>query len=359
MAKVLHTADIHLKEVDDERWEALKILLKVAKDKKVDVLTIAGDLFDKDVHSQQLRDKLRGLFSQLPFKIVILPGNHDAHSYDSGEFFGENVIIITDHQKPVVIDGLAIVGVPFASLTSAQLSTIIDEAGESFDPQLSSILLMHAELADLFFSSADFGDEGDKRYLPIKLSMFDQSPFDYLLAGHFHTKFQVKRLTNSRMKEGGFFLYPGSPVSITAREVGSRSAGLIEIGKPPQQITLDTAFYHPINIIFKPDDDSSKLSKIKKDLEKIPPHATGLLTVSGFFNQKVLKLNEEELHQTLKRLADQYHSQLDEQKFSVKDVSSVINSDLYQLILEKINSQNKDSAEVDKLTQFLIAALSK
>ncbi len=358
MAKILHTADIHLKEASDERWQALKVLLEEAKKEKVDAVTIAGDLFDKDVHSQQLRDKLRKLFSQSSFKIIILPGNHDVHSYESGEFFGENVTIINDHQKPVVIDDVTITGIPFASLTNNQLSTAIDEAGQAIDPNLFSILLIHAELADLFFSSSDFGDEGDKRYLPIKLSMFNQSPFDYVLAGHFHTKFQVKKLSNSRMKDGGYFLYPGSPVSITTKEIGPRSAGIIETGKSPQQIFLQTSFFAQTSIAFKPDDDQSKLDQIKQTLEELTPQATGLLTISGFFSQKTLKLSEEELYQKLKKLAQHYHSQLDESKFSVKDVSNVIDSDLYHLILEQINSEKVTSAEMNDLTRFLISALS-
>ncbi len=359
MTKILHTADIHLKDYQDERWQAVEELLTVAAEKKVDALTIAGDLFDKDSHSQQLRDKLRGLFSQQPFQIIILPGNHDVQSYSAGEFFGENVVIITDHKNPVQVEDTIIAGIPFASLTSDQLAATIEEVNQVVDEGQPAILLLHAELTDLFFSSADFGDEGDKRYLPVKLSMFDQSRFDYLLAGHFHTQFQVKRLSNKKILGGGYFLYPGSPVSITTKEVGPRSTGLIEIGKAPQQISLQTAFYQPIQLTLKPTDDRSVLTELENQLTKLAPKAIGLVTVDGFFNQNQLQITEQELYQRVKTLAKQHHSQIKEQNFTVKDISSVIDSDLYQTLTEMIQEKVKNEQEADSLTQTLTAALSR
>lgn len=358
MTKILHTADIHLKEYNDNRWQAVEELLRVAAQKKVDALTIAGDLFDKDIHSQQLRDKLRALFSQQPFQIVILPGNHDLQSYSAGEFFGENTIIITDHKKPIQVKNTTIAGIPFAALTSDQLATAIEEVNQVVSNDQPAILLLHAELTDLFFSSADFGDEGDKRYLPIKLSMFNQSPFDYLLAGHFHTQFQVKRLSNKKMSGGGYFLYPGSPVSITTKETGPRSAGLIEVGKAPQQVTLQTAFYQPASLSLKPTDDQSVLEKLEEELDQLPSTAVGLIKVDGFFNRNQLQLTEQELYQKIKSLAKQHNCQLEEKNFTVKDISSVINSDLYQTLTALIQERVKNEQEANHLTKTLTTALS-
>ena len=44
--KVLHTADVHLKEVEDERWNALIHLVDISKKEDVDYFIISGDLFD-------------------------------------------------------------------------------------------------------------------------------------------------------------------------------------------------------------------------------------------------------------------------------------------------------------------------
>ncbi|MCK4233480.1 metallophosphoesterase, partial [candidate division WOR-3 bacterium] len=67
--KILHTADIHLKEYGDERWEALKSLIEIGKKERVDIFIIAGDLFDKGVSAVKLRGKIRSLFSNIGFKV--------------------------------------------------------------------------------------------------------------------------------------------------------------------------------------------------------------------------------------------------------------------------------------------------
>jgi len=43
--KILHTADLHLKEYGDERWETLQKLIDIAKKEKIDLFVICGDLF--------------------------------------------------------------------------------------------------------------------------------------------------------------------------------------------------------------------------------------------------------------------------------------------------------------------------
>jgi len=53
--KILHTADIHLKEYNDERWEALQELINIGRKEKIDVLVISGDLFDRNTNAESLR----------------------------------------------------------------------------------------------------------------------------------------------------------------------------------------------------------------------------------------------------------------------------------------------------------------
>lgn len=38
--KILHTSDIHLKEFEDERWNTLVKLLKIGKEKSIDIFAI-------------------------------------------------------------------------------------------------------------------------------------------------------------------------------------------------------------------------------------------------------------------------------------------------------------------------------
>jgi len=78
--KILHTADIHLKEYEDERWKALEKLIEIGKKEKVEIFAISGDLFNKDIDAENLRPKIRELFSYNGFQIILIPGNHDSDS---------------------------------------------------------------------------------------------------------------------------------------------------------------------------------------------------------------------------------------------------------------------------------------
>src|SRR3989304_3361210 len=86
--KILHTADIHLREYGDERWQTLKTLIDIGKKEKIEVFAISGDLFDEKIDAENLRPKIREIFSNNGFNIVLIPGNHD-HDVYKDMYFGE------------------------------------------------------------------------------------------------------------------------------------------------------------------------------------------------------------------------------------------------------------------------------
>ncbi len=219
--KIIHTADLHLKEYKDERWKALEELMAIGKKAKIEILTICGDLFDKDIDAETLRPKIREIFSNNGFKIVLISGNHDSVSYKSGMYFGEDV---TDLINPFECHDVNIWGMPFEPIEREEMIDRLHSLARVLDPSKKNILLYHGELLDAFFSRKDFGDEGEERYMPVKLSYFRDLKIDYILAGHFHSKFDIRRLEN-----GGYFVYPGSPVSITKRETGIRKINMFEL----------------------------------------------------------------------------------------------------------------------------------
>src|SRR3989304_2726941 len=92
--KILHTADIHLREYGDERWQTLKTLIDIGKKEKIEVFVISGDLFDEKIDAENLRPKIREIFSNNGFSIVLIPGNHD-HDVYKDMYFGEDAKILT------------------------------------------------------------------------------------------------------------------------------------------------------------------------------------------------------------------------------------------------------------------------
>jgi DNA repair protein SbcD/Mre11 len=360
MTKLLHTADVHLQQVGDERWQALLAVLEQAEQLKVEALTIGGDLFDQNFNAHDIRDQLRAVFADRSFQTIILPGNHDARSFQQGFYFGQNVTVIDQPGQLIQLNkNTTITGLPFAELTTNQLIKQLEKINATLDPKKTNIFLFHGELTDLFFNSQDFGDEGQKRYLPLKLNLLKDTVFDYILAGHFHTNFVVKNLPNKRLKQGGFFVYPGSPVSITIKETSQRSAALIELGKAPQPIGLETHHYQQIESQLRPDDTTKFLIKLEKELQQLKPYVTGLISINGFFDQAKLGLTEEQIHQKITALAEKYHSQLTDDNFAVKDISTILDTGLYQAFTDQLNQQNPDPDIVQRLTNMFIKAMIK
>jgi len=111
--KILHTADIHLREYADDRWKTLEKLIEIGKQEKVEIFVISGDLFNKDIDAEILRPRIREVFSGTGFRIVLTPGNHDSESYRSGMYFGEDVSILTNLEDPFEYEGVRIWGLPF------------------------------------------------------------------------------------------------------------------------------------------------------------------------------------------------------------------------------------------------------
>jgi DNA repair exonuclease SbcCD nuclease subunit len=93
--RFLHAADLHLglrvtrfgKEVSNKvreaRFQALENVLRVARDKQVEMLLIAGDLFDDNhVDARTSRGALE-ILESLNIPVYVLPGNHDPLTPDS------------------------------------------------------------------------------------------------------------------------------------------------------------------------------------------------------------------------------------------------------------------------------------
>ncbi len=354
--KILHTADIHIQEADDQRWQALATVLKRAETEKADIVTISGDLFDKDFNATQNRGKIRQLFSKHDLQIIIIPGNHDSKSFAKGLDFGDNVKIIHKLYQPISIANIDFYGLPFSSLNETELITRLQTLQNQLNPKKINILLFHGELLDQFFDSHDFGDEGNRRYLPIHLSTFTDLNIDYVLAGHFHKSYHQHELDNQRLKNGGYFIYPGSPVSITKKETGPRQACLFETGNTPQAISLETPYYQEINLQIMPDDEQPPLKQLKAALKNIDSHAQPLITLKGYISSQKLLMTEVDLREEIKKFAEKNH--LQHISNQLKDISEIIDTPLYQTFLQKLASRS-DITNQQSLKNQLIQALIK
>ena len=347
--KILHTADIHLREYDDERWRTLEKLIEIGKKEKIEIFVISGDLFDKGIDAENLRHKIRDIFSNTGFKITIIPGNHDKDSYKGGKYFGEDADILSDLNKPFEYKDVRIWGLPFELIEGEDILNKLSSLANNLYKDKKNILLYHGELLDAFFSRRDFGNEGEERYMPVKLSYFKDLNIDYILAGHFHKNFDMWTLEN-----GGYFIYPGSPISITKREIGQRKVNIFEVGKPPTEYVLDTPHFEEVIIEFDPLKDKKPVAVVKDCFNNLHPKAKVILKVKGFVNSEDIGMSEEELVKQIKKISS---GKCIEDHYEFKDIRIILEDDLFKNFREKLGHTDYEEKKKMQMREIAIKAM--
>jgi exonuclease SbcD len=340
--KILHTSDIHIREYKDDSWRAFESLIKVASKEKIDFFVISGDLFDEKSSFVRLYPEIRPLLNNTDYEFIIIAGNHDEKAFGSEAFLGEKVKIIRNLTEPLEYENLRFFGFPFRNITSGEVRNNLRKIKELTSGDKVNLLLFHGELLDHSFSGSDFGDE-EINYMSVRLSFFNNLNLKYVLAGHFHTNFQVYELDS-----GGFFVYPGSPISITRKETGRRSVNLFEVGNPPTQYKINTPYYKKLTLSIYPEGDVFPLAKIKKKIRKSPKEAKLLVSLTGYTEEK-----EEDFHKKIKELEDKYGNLEIENR--VRGIKHLAEDELFKAFnskLEKLNPSRKQ-----KIKKLVIKSL--
>jgi exonuclease SbcD len=350
MMKILHTADIHLREYDDARWQALQQLIAIGGKEGIEIFVISGDLFDRGIDAESLRPHIRELFSDTGFKICLIPGNHDSDSYGGGMYFGEDTVILTDLSRPFEYKDLTIWGIPFKPTESEEVLHQLRSIAHHVTSSKKHIVLYHGELLDAFFSRRDFGEEGDERYMPARLSYFTDLQIDYVLAGHFHKGFDVWQLEG-----GGYFVYPGSPISITKRETGQRRINLFELGKPPQEYPLDTPHFEDVTIVCNPFSGKNPLEQVKERFQSLHPNAQVILTITGFINGETIGMSEQELVEGITKIVRDRCAASPQYEF--RDVRMILEDDLFKSFLTKLEQADYDETKKEHMRALAVKAM--
>jgi len=350
--KILHTADIHLREYGDDRWKTLEELIRIGRQEKVAIFVICGDLFDKDAAAEILRPKIREVLSGTGFKVILLPGNHDSESYGSGKYFGEDVLILGSLNEPFQYEDVSIWGLPFQAIGAEDVLVRLYSLAGKLPVDKVNILLYHGELLDASFARKDFGDEGEGRYMPVKLSYFRDLNLSYVLAGHFHTTFDIRKLEN-----GGYFVYAGSPLSLTRRETGQRKVNIFEVGSPPKEYLLDTPHFEEIIVALDPFADENPVDAIRKRLEYVHPQGRVLLSVSGYVNSEKIGMTEPELAKRIKELATAKRAE--ELRVEFIDISAILEDDLFKQFVSRVEQRNYDEEKRRRLRDLAIRGMAE
>ncbi|AGN02120.1 DNA repair exonuclease [Salinarchaeum sp. Harcht-Bsk1] len=280
MGRLVHTADVHLHPDAPERRQALEALLDRAESTDADAVTIGGDLFEDEVAAERLRPELRSLFSDRPYPVVLIPGNHDREAYEGDVFFGaavrtatvepfEHVLVERDAAGSGGNDLVSrITCVPYTRELDDDLLVALRDR-EPFDGP--EYLLVHCSL-EAPAATADTGDEEAARYAPVTRSELGALEFDAVLAGHYHGANRVGLPASSAESNaadaGGTFVYPGTPASVTTAETGRRSIAIVDDGATPSVALepLDSFHYDELELTVRPGDAKDAIGTVREQV---------------------------------------------------------------------------------------------
>ena len=225
--KFVHIADIHMdspfvnlsdrETLGDlkrlEQRKKLKEVIEYIKENEIDMLFIAGDLYEQQYIKQTTIEYINNLFKEIPeTQIYIAPGNHDPYlknSYYSKYKWNENVKIFNSKIEKIEQDEIDIYGYGFEDFYCTECGI---ENLKIENPEKENILIMHGTL--------DGANIEEKQYNSISTKMLDEKGFDYVALGHIH-----KTNFNKESK----IIYPGSLVSLGFDELGQHGMVVGEI----------------------------------------------------------------------------------------------------------------------------------
>lgn len=335
--RILHTADVHLQVKKPETLETLSLIVKLGKQQKIDLLTIAGDLFDSPKDANALRIPLRNLLSDLDFHVLVIPGNHDVKAFDDKNLdYGSSFHALVN--RPIDIYTLRsasteevvnIVGVPFKERVDDDLLTSLKS---SIVKERLNILLLHCTL-DIAFSNDDFG-ENEREYFSINKSTLRELGYDIILAGHFHSQFEKRPLSDSCL-----FVYPGSPISLTWKEIGMRAVALVDtqLGSITS-INLQNSYYRDIHNL------SIGLGKETEALHRFHNWANNVDGKKGDFRVRINgigELGENDLIEQVNQLRKSVVITSNE----YRTVGEVLGHSLYQLFNKNLEESSIEDKE--------------
>lgn len=281
MVTLVHTADVHLRQGSDERLDALAAVLAVAESTRADVLTIGGDLFDQPESVDQLRSELRTeYFSDLPFEVVLIPGNHDVEAYRGDLLFGDACTVMADPSDHYATwtspDGsLRITGIPYQTEPTDELLLALENR-DAFNG--AEALLFHGSLDAPI--RAETGDESAYRYFPVSEDLLADMDFDFYLAGHYHS-------AHLRQFDGGAeFAYPGTPASTRTSETDRRRVVTLDLDDGLDFEPLNTFHYLETQVAVTPGEEDAVVAEIESWVEStVTEHAEASVVVTGVFDE--------------------------------------------------------------------------
>lgn len=238
LIKILHCADFHFDtpfseltgSMGEKRKEDLRETfgrtVQLARQEKVQLLLLCGDLFDNQGVSRMTINYLINKFKEIPeVYIFIAPGNHDPYhekSYYHLVDWPDNVHIFQNTWEKVELEDLNVC-VYGRGFTKPHYQESFLKGFSVDDPTKLNIMLLHGDVVTP-------GQGSD--YHPITTEEIGASGLDYLALGHRHSCTEVT-------KQGcTSWAYSGCPEGRGFDELGEKGILLGELSKESCQLSF-------------------------------------------------------------------------------------------------------------------------
>lgn len=253
--RILHTADWHIGKIvnefsmlEDQEYYLNQLIEKV-KALHVDVLIMAGDLYDRAIPPKEAvtlaNRMLTRLIREVDIPVLVIAGNHDSNErleyaaelLESSRLYIEGTV--KEITRKVTIDEVNFYLLPFADhvyirqlLDEPDIKNLEDAARiqmshlmKEFDPKAVNILIAHGYVVNHTPDSVEESDS--ERPLSIGTAEFVDAglfkQFDYVALGHLHKAQKVK---------WDHIRYSGSPLKYSKSEAKHKKQSLlVEIEK--------------------------------------------------------------------------------------------------------------------------------
>lgn len=261
--KFVHIADVHLgkiiysKNLLDIQIDLLNQVTAYLVEHHIDVLVIAGDIYDRAIASsesiQALNDFLHQIISVHHKKVLMVAGNHDSQerlNFASSLLKDNGLYIVAFPQKelkPIFIDGVNFYLVPFFKpsyiryLYDKQDISTYQEAfayylsQQNIDYNQTNVLVTHQFIAgnqDVIQSESEVVlSVGGSEVIDVDLC----KNFDYVALGHLHASQKIKY---------GHVRYAGSLMKYSFDEV-KQTKGIVEVDIADKQVSIKTVTLKP------------------------------------------------------------------------------------------------------------------
>ncbi|HTA88961.1 MAG TPA: DNA repair exonuclease [Polyangiaceae bacterium] len=229
--KFVHAADLHLdsplsglskyegapvEQIRGATRRALENLVQLCLTERVELLVIAGDLYDgdwRDYSTGLFFNKQMSLLRAGDVKVVWIRGNHDAASKLTAHLALPDNVHELSHKKPesFLIEELG-VAVHGQGFETRDVTRDLSERYPEPKRDLFNIGLLHTALE---------GRAGHAPYAPCRLTALVDRGYEYFALGHVHNR--------EVLSEKPWVVFPGNLQGRHARETGPKGATLVSV----------------------------------------------------------------------------------------------------------------------------------